>query len=195
MPWAASRSGDTVGDTTLGRVKTLVTGGVRSGKSALAEQRCRAYEAVTYLTPGYPPDPAADPEWAARVAAHRLRRPTSWTTVETTDLASAIAAATQPVLIDCIGTWLTRLIDDWGTWEEPLSGWTREYTRALDDLTRSWEASPHPLIAVTNEVGWGVVPPTRSGRLFADLLGRTNQALARVSDEVLLVVAGRVLTL
>ena len=62
-------------------------------------------------------------------------------------------------------------------------------------MAEAWAACPYPAIAVTNEVGWGVVSEHRSGRLFADLLGRTNQAIAQVSDEVVLVVAGRPISL
>lgn len=175
--------------------KTLVTGGVRSGKSTLAEARCGDFASVTYLTPGYPADPERDPEWAARVAAHRLRRPSSWTTVETTDLAGALRAASEPVLIDCLGTWLTRSLDAWGAWEKPPADWPRPFEEALRALAEAWAACPYPAIAVTNEVGWGVVSEHRSGRLFADLLGRTNQAIAQVSDEVVLVVAGRPISL
>lgn len=175
--------------------KILVTGGVRSGKSRWAEQRCREFDAVTYLTPGYPPDAAKDPEWAARVATHRLRRPASWSTLETIDVAGALASATQPVLLDCVGTWLTRTIDAWDTWADPLPTWQRRFDEALDELAAAWTACPHPVVAVTNEVGWGVVSEHRSARTFADLLGRTNQALGRVSDEVVLLVAGRALTL
>ena len=87
----------------------MITGGVRSGKSRYAELLLADEPAVTYLAPG--PNGDSDPEWAARIAAHRLRRPASWTTVETADLAGALRAADQPVMIDCLGTWLTATID------------------------------------------------------------------------------------
>ena len=94
----------------------LVTGGVRSGKSRYAESLLAADAAVTYLTPGYPAD-AVDAEWAARVAAHRLRRPPAWQTIESLDLAVTLRAVDGPVLIDCLGTWLTGLFDAWDAWE------------------------------------------------------------------------------
>ncbi|WP_040162152.1 bifunctional adenosylcobinamide kinase/adenosylcobinamide-phosphate guanylyltransferase [Nigerium massiliense] len=175
--------------------KTLVTGGVRSGKSRHAEERCAALSPVLYLTPGYPADPATDPEWAARVQAHQRRRPAAWTTVETVDLASALASADRPVLIDCLGTWLTRSIDGWDGWERPAETWRPLFDEALTALTDAWSGLEHPAVAVTNEVGWGVVPATPSGRLFADLLGTVNQAIGRLSDEVVLCVAGRTLLL
>ncbi|MCW3158728.1 bifunctional adenosylcobinamide kinase/adenosylcobinamide-phosphate guanylyltransferase [Micropruina sonneratiae] len=174
--------------------KVLVTGGVRSGKSRYAESLLASADAVTYLTPGYPADPVADPEWAARVGAHQARRPATWTTVETVGLAAGISAANTPVLIDCLGTWLTRSIDGWG-WEAPFATWQPRFERALDDLVDAWRAHPHTVVAVTNEVGWGLISEHASGRLFADLLGRTNQRVGAVADEVVLLVAGRPLHL
>lgn len=175
--------------------KVLVTGGVRSGKSRYAEWLLSAAEAVTYLTPGYPADPDADPEWAARVRAHQDRRPPHWTTVETVDLAGALSVAGTPVLIDCLGTWLTRSIDAWDAWERPFSQWRPRFDGALTELTAAWSAHQGTVIAVTNEVGWGLISEHPSGRLFTDLLGRVNQAVAEVSDDVVLMVAGRPLRL
>lgn len=174
---------------------TLVTGGVRSGKSVFAEALLADAGPVTYITPGYPPDPARDPEWAARVLNHQKRRPKHWHTVETVDIAAAIAAADTPVLIDCIGTWLTRSIDAWDTWEQPFDSWRHLFDDAVLDLLDSWRIHPHTLVAVTNEVGWGLVSQYPSGRLFADLMGRVNHRLGAASDDVVLMVAGRALHL
>ena len=88
--------------------RTVVTGGVRSGKSTYAESLLREAQHVTYVAPGPAADPAVDLEWAERVAAHQARRPSHWTTVETTDVAGALTQATGAVLVDCLGTWLTR---------------------------------------------------------------------------------------
>lgn len=175
--------------------RTLVTGGVRSGKSRTAEALLAGVEAVIYLAPGPVPDRAVDPEWADRVAAHRRRRPRGWTTVETSDVAAAIRAAEGAVLLDCLGTWVTAVIDALGTWDEPYARWRHRFEPRVDDLVNAWAAAPGPLVAVTNEVGLGVVPEHRSGRLFRDLLGTVNQRVAAASDDVLLVVAGRVLRL
>jgi adenosylcobinamide kinase/adenosylcobinamide-phosphate guanylyltransferase len=171
--------------------RILVTGGVRSGKSAYAERSLADRAAVTYLAPGPVPDPVADPEWALRIEAHRERRPAHWTTVETADIAGVLRFADQPVLLDCLGTWLTRLIDDLRGWERPWPDWAADWRAATDDLVDAWRAFPYDAVAVTNEVGWGVVPAHASGRLFADLLGRVNQEMADASDEVVLMVAGR----
>lgn len=174
--------------------RTLVTGGVRSGKSRYAENALRG-QAVTYVAPGPVPDPVTDPEWAERIARHRDSRPDGWRTLETTDVAGALRATTGPVLVDCLGTWLTAVVDELGTWEQPLQEWQPLFDARLDDLVAAWSAAEGPVVAVTNEVGWGLVSEYRSGRVFADLLGRTNQAVAAASDLVVLVVAGRALVL
>jgi adenosylcobinamide kinase/adenosylcobinamide-phosphate guanylyltransferase len=173
-------------------MRILVTGGVRSGKSRHAEQLLGGRPEVVYVAPGPMPS-EEDPEWAARVAGHRARRPAHWRTVETTDLAAAIAPRT-PTLVDCLGTWLTATIDE-------LEGWTREPARWRPELDRRIQAlvaavgAAEDVVLVTNEVGLGVVPEHASGRVFRDLLGEVNQRVAGISDEVHLVVAGRVLRL
>ena len=172
----------------------LVTGGVRSGKSSYAEGRFSANEPVTYLTPGYPAD-AVDAEWAARVAAHRLRRPAAWRTVESVELAGSLHQADGPVLIDCLGTWLTRLFDSWNAWEDDAVIHTGRLDTEVAALADAVRDHPHDVVVVTNEVGWGVVSPYKSGRVFADNLGRVNQAIAAACDQVVLLVAGRALVL
>lgn len=165
-------------------MKVLVTGGVRSGKSRHAETLLAG--AVTYVAPGPTRD---DADWEARVAAHRARRPASWTTLETGDLAVALRTG-GPVLVDCLGTWLTRLVDDAGLWEAPGP----EVTAYVEAATvEAVAALGDQVVLVTNEVGLGVVPEHRSGRLFRDLLGTVNQTFGAACDEVHLVVAGRVL--
>jgi adenosylcobinamide kinase/adenosylcobinamide-phosphate guanylyltransferase len=169
-------------------MKVLVTGGVRSGKSRHAESLLAGEPEVTYVAPGPARD---DADWALRVAAHRERRPPSWTTLETGDLASALGAG-GPVLVDCLGTWLTRVVDDAGLWDAPAD----EVSALVESRTAAAVAAmTGTVVLVTNEVGLGVVPEHRSGRLFRDLLGTVNQRFGAVCDEVHLVVAGRVLRL
>jgi adenosylcobinamide kinase/adenosylcobinamide-phosphate guanylyltransferase len=172
---------------------TLVLGGARSGKSRYAESLLRSHPAVTYVAPGAVPD-GSDPEWAERISLHRARRPAQWSTLETTEIAGVIAAARQPVLIDCLSTWLTRLIDDinaWGDRGRATSHVEKESVRLLDALG----CAKVDVILVTNEVGCSVVPSSASGRMFRDALGRLNAAVSEASDHVALVVAGRVLDL
>lgn len=175
--------------------RVLVTGGVRSGKSRYAEQLMDADTPALYLTPGYPADPNVDPEWAARVAAHQSRRPACWTTRETLGLAEAINGAEAPVLLDCLGTWLTRLMDSWEAWEEPAETWRTRLDAEVSALATAVAQAPVKVVIVTNEVGWGLVSEYPAGRIFADQLGRVNQAIAAVCDEVVLMVAGRPLRL
>ena len=175
--------------------RILITGGVRSGKSRYAEALLSDSAEVSYVAAGPSPDPAADAEWAARITDHRARRPAHWNTMETSDVAKALRIAPGAILIDCLGTWLTAVIDRLGTWEEPLASWQGAFHDQLQDLTIAWRARHGLAIAVTNEVGWGLVSPYRSGRVFTDLLGLVNQEMAAVSDEVIMIVAGRALRL
>jgi adenosylcobinamide kinase/adenosylcobinamide-phosphate guanylyltransferase len=154
-----------------------------------------AFGEVIYATPGYPPDPDADPEWAIRVANHKAGRPASWRTVETTDLVGVLADADAPVLVDCLGTWMTRVLDTLDAWELPAGEAAALAEREIAELAAGLAACEQPVTVVTNEVGWGLVPPYASGRLFSDLLGRTNQEVGAVCDEVHVVVSGRVLVL
>lgn len=169
-------------------MRILVTGGVRSGKSTHAERLLADRPRVRYVAPGPTTD---DADWAARIAAHQLRRPAHWTTVESRDLATAVLTE-EPVLVDCLGTWVTAVIDEAEMWDAP--------SRAVADLVEDKVAAAlnhlgADVVVVTNEVGWGVVPEHRSGRLFRDVLGVVNQRFAGACDEVHLVVAGKVLKL
>ncbi len=171
--------------------RILVTGGVRSGKSAHAESLLAGRGAVTYVAPGPVPGPD-DPEWSDRVAAHRARRPAGWRTVESTDLGTALPVVGS-VLVDCLGTWLAAQLDELGAWAD-RPGWRAAFDTRLPTAVAAI-ATAEEIVVVTNEVGLGVLPENASARLFADLLGITNQAVAAVCDEVHLVIAGRVLRL
>ena len=172
---------------------TLVIGGARSGKSRYAESLLRAHPTVTYVAPGPVPD-GSDLEWAERISRHQARRPATWPTRETADLAGVIRVADHPVLIDCLSTWLTHLIDDIDAWQDrgrAAAHLEKETVRLLEALA----SATADVVLVTNEVGCSVVPGTASGRMFRDDLGRLNAAVSAVSDHVALVVAGRVLDL
>jgi adenosylcobinamide kinase/adenosylcobinamide-phosphate guanylyltransferase len=176
-------------------VRTLITGGVRSGKSRFAERLAGAGAGpVRYVAPGYPP--GDDAEWAERVAAHRARRPAHWETVETVDVAAVLdtAGADDVLLVDCLTTWLARQLDGAGAWTAD-HGWAGRVDDETDRLVAAWSATAASAVAVTNEIGLGVVPATASGRLFRDRLGTLNQRIAAASDRVYLVVTGRVLDL
>jgi histidinol-phosphate/aromatic aminotransferase/cobyric acid decarboxylase-like protein/adenosyl cobinamide kinase/adenosyl cobinamide phosphate guanylyltransferase len=181
-----------VGPPTAGH-RTLVLGGARSGKSRHAQQLLAGRTDVLYVAPGPVPD-GTDSDWAARVAAHQRDRPATWTTRETSDVAGALASADRPVLVDCLATWLAAAMGLAGAWEsaDGDTGWQPRLDEEVDRLVAAWRAVRVPVVAVSNEVGSGVVPGTRSGVLFRDALGRLNRRLADESDDVRLVVAGRV---
>ncbi|MGO4601510.1 bifunctional adenosylcobinamide kinase/adenosylcobinamide-phosphate guanylyltransferase [Terrabacter sp. 2YAF2] len=174
------------------RSTTLITGPVRSGKSRHAEDLLRDHSDVTYVATGRRADPS-DPEWSRRVHAHRGRRPESWLTVETVDVPRVIAGARGPVLVDCLGTWITAVVDDAG-WDD-LDSASAAVARQGAQLVESLCTATVPVVVVTNEVGWSLVPTTASGRLFQDELGRLNALVAGVAARVHVVVAGRVIDL
>lgn len=173
--------------------RTLILGGARSGKSQHAERLLADHPEVIYLATGGAPS-ADDPEWAERVRLHRQRRPAHWRTVESVDVAATLRTADAPVLVDCLGTWLTRLCDHTGAWQA-APGWRQRTDERLAELVEAWRSAAVPVVAVSNEVGSGVVPETPAGRLFRDELGRLNSRIAAASDTVLLVVAGRAIDL
>ncbi len=174
-----------------GTRRVLVLGGARSGKSERAELRLAGEPDVTYVATG--PEAPGDPDWAARVAAHRARRPAWWRTAETTDLAGLLATVHGALLIDGIGTWLAAVLDNCG-WDDRGSA-RDELAGRIAELIGAWRQTSAYVVAVSDETGLGVVPATPAGRLFRDELGRLNQALAAESEEAELVVAGRVLPL
>jgi adenosylcobinamide kinase/adenosylcobinamide-phosphate guanylyltransferase len=195
--------------------RTLIIGGARSGKSTEAELRLSGEPQVTYLaagpwrsSPG--PDELADTEWAARIARHRARRPSSWQTVEGLDIAGYLRQHSGALLIDGVGTWLAGVMDEAGLWpdpdgdaEPPLAQLPAVRIPAgpdpaavvqarIDELVQAWRQTAALVVAVSDDVGSGLVPPYPAGRVFRDQLGWLNQRLAAESELVLHVVAGRV---
>jgi adenosylcobinamide kinase / adenosylcobinamide-phosphate guanylyltransferase len=189
--------------------RTLVLGGARSGKSREAELRLAGEPDVTYVAAGPWAEDSwtgaggePDTEWAERVAAHRAARPAWWRTEETLDLAGALRRATGALLIDGIGTWLTAIIDEAGGWPDDDAGWApsgadpqKLIEARTAELTEAWRQTRALVVAVTDQVGSGLVPPYPAGRMFRDQLGWLNQRLAAEADVSLLVVAGRTMIL
>lgn len=168
-------------------MKTLILGGVRSGKSRLAETLALASGLpVTYIATAT----GDDGEMRARIAAHRARRPPSWITVEEPRrLAAALAEAAAPdrcTVVDCLTLWLTNLLvrhDDAGL------------ARERDAVAASLPQLPGKVILVSNETNLGVVPLDGLARRFCDEAGRLHQTLAQRCERVVLTVAGLPLTL
>ncbi|MDW8805710.1 bifunctional adenosylcobinamide kinase/adenosylcobinamide-phosphate guanylyltransferase [Streptomyces scabiei] len=176
--------------------RTLVLGGARSGKSVEAERRLEAFPDVLYVATGG--TRGGDGEWAARVTAHRERRPGSWRTVETCDLVPLLKDDDgAPLLIDCLSLWLTDVMDEVGAWDDAewADGGERALRARVTELTDAVRNTRRTVVAVSNEVGSGIVPTTVSGRRFRDELGRLNASFGAQCEHVLLVVAGQALSL
>ncbi|MCX4909337.1 bifunctional adenosylcobinamide kinase/adenosylcobinamide-phosphate guanylyltransferase [Streptomyces sp. NBC_00878] len=175
--------------------RTLVLGGARSGKSVEAERRLEAFPDVLYVATGGTRN--GDGEWAARVHAHRERRPGSWRTTETCDLVPLLKDDGAPLLVDCLSLWLTDAMDSVNAWDDDewAGGGERALRARIEELTAAVRETRRTVVAVSNEVGSGIVPATPSGRRYRDELGRLNAAFATECEHVLLVVAGQALTL
>jgi adenosylcobinamide kinase/adenosylcobinamide-phosphate guanylyltransferase len=168
-------------------VRTLVLGGIRSGKSRWAEaaiaESLQADQPVQYLATGQVVD--TDGAWRQRVAEHRDRRPSHWLTVETDDVAGQLRCSPDtPTLVDDIGGWLTATMDKHQAWDGG------SLSPDLDDLTAAVAEFNSPLVLVSPEVGLTVVAATASARRFSDELGALNLRLAALCERVVLVVAG-----
>ncbi|MEV4527482.1 bifunctional adenosylcobinamide kinase/adenosylcobinamide-phosphate guanylyltransferase [Streptosporangium sp. NPDC049304] len=177
--------------------RTLLLGGSRSGKSAEAELRLAAEPEVLYVATG--PSGDGDPEWLRRVRAHRDRRPAHWHTAETIGLSGLLRSADTPLLIDGLGTWVAAVFDECDAWPggagDDTPGAMEAVAARCDDLVAAWRQTRSRVVAVSDEVGLGLVPDTAGGRMFRDTLGRLNQRLALESEDVTLVVSGRLLPL
>lgn len=166
---------------------TVLTGGVRSGKSRLATRLAAASgDRVVVIATAQP----RDDDMAARIRRHREERPAAWSTVEEPiDLVDALAA-TPPgatAVVDCLTLWVANLVEH-GLVDAEILARANAAARVAADR-------PDPTIAVTNEVGGGVVPANALARRYADLLGRVNATWADAAHRAYLVVAGRVLAL
>lgn len=173
---------ETINFTTVGVRFSLVLGGARSGKSALAEHMARRQAGpLTYIATAQ----AFDAEMADRIARHRADRGDGWTTIEAPlDLPAALSAASGTVVIDCLTLWLSNLM---------LAD--HDIDAASAALAASVAAHAGPVIAVSNEVGLGIVPDNALARRFRDAQGRLNQRMAALAELVVFCAAGLPLVL
>jgi len=182
----------------------LVIGGARSGKSSFAQRMAaESGRQVCFLATAE----ARDGEMVQRINRHRGSRPATWTTVELTGgtLLRSLPPETGLVLFDCFTVFLSNLMAvnglDWPPEEEDLmtEDEVERLMRKTEDealeLVDRLRDEVEDLIVVSNEVGMGVVPPYRLGRIFRDIAGRLNQGLAERADGVYLVTAGLPLAL
>ncbi|TDO69646.1 adenosylcobinamide kinase /adenosylcobinamide-phosphate guanylyltransferase [Kribbella sp. VKM Ac-2571] len=171
--------------------RTLILGGARSGKSVAAERLLSAEPDVLYVATGG--NDSGDAEWADRVAKHQARRPASWGLAETIDLVPLLESSGPPLLIDCLTLWLSRTMDNVDVWSDLDRAGLVE--QAIAGLADAWSATARRVVAVSNDVGSGIVPADPGTRLFRDLMGRLNTTISLASDQVLWTVAGRTLPL
>jgi len=182
----------------MGRQLILLLGGARSGKSAYAERLAKQLgPRVLYVATAQ----IKDEEMATRIATHRLARPSTWRTVEVplgvgTAVRAALATehAVDAIILDCMTLLVSNLILQ-GLSEDELdhvdeTAAQNRIASELDDLLAVFRASNIPWIVISNEVGWGLVPPYPLGRAYRDLLGWVNQRLAAEADQVYLLIAG-----
>ncbi|HEY7699591.1 MAG TPA: bifunctional adenosylcobinamide kinase/adenosylcobinamide-phosphate guanylyltransferase [Vicinamibacteria bacterium] len=172
---------------------TLVLGGARSGKSRYSQSLAAAAGGpVLFIATASSLTPDEDPEMAARIARHQADRPAHWKTLETPlGVVDAVRSAHTRILVDCVTLWISNLLHEHRTLERA----SREKrivgeVEALAAVLREKES-----IAVSNQVGEGIVPETPLAREFRDLQGQANQILAREASRVVLLVAGIPVTL
>jgi adenosyl cobinamide kinase/adenosyl cobinamide phosphate guanylyltransferase len=167
---------------------TLLLGGARSGKSALAVELAAEHPGpVTYLATS--PRIEDDADLDRRIDAHRAERPAAWTTIEEPhDLVAGLTSAADAfVIVDCITLWVSNLL--WRGDDE------RTVTAAAAAAAAMAASRTGPTVVISNEVGLGVHPETELGRQYRDVLGRVNQIWAAGADRALLLVAGRAIAL
>jgi adenosylcobinamide kinase / adenosylcobinamide-phosphate guanylyltransferase len=163
----------------------LVTGAARSGKSEWAEQLAIAQNrSVCYVATGIADD--QDLEWQQRIEQHRRRRPVSWSTQEEPyELARLCRNTSDCLLIDSLGTWVANGLErSDGLWQQ-----------SVRDLLAALQQASVPIILVSEETGWGIVPAYPLGRLFRDRLGQLSRQIAREADAIYLIVQGFALDL
>lgn len=173
---------------------TLITGGARSGKSSFAQELAlKSGQPVLFVATAE----AGDEEMRRRIEEHKRARPKSWKTLEArTQLGSRIAQGigeTKTVVIDCITLLVNNIFSQYGGHgdrEVDADVIGKGVMTEIDELVRCVAKIQAGFIIVTNEVGLGIVPADRTSRLYRDLLGKANQALARHADEVYLMVSG-----
>jgi len=163
----------------------FITGGARSGKSSFAEKLASTLgKNVIFLATAE----ALDKEMAARIKKHKTKRNSIWKTVEepiNIDILNKFKNFEGAVILDCITLWLSNMIHKFGI--------EVAKDRILGDiqiLLKTVKTSKFTLIVVSNELGMGIVPENKLAREFRDIAGRCNQLIARMSDEVYLMISG-----
>ena len=175
-------------------INILIIGGARSGKSHFAQELAlKSGKPVLFVATAV----AGDEEMRQRIEEHQRTRPAAWSTLEVTthvgnEVSQKIGGA-QVVIVDCITLLISNVFGQYAdqTGEQidaPLV--EKEVISEISELVECINRINASFIMVTNEVGMGLVPANKMGRLYRDLLGKANQLLAQQADEVYLMVAG-----
>lgn len=168
----------------------LILGGARSGKSTYAQNlAAQTGGRVLYVATAE----AGDAEMQERIAAHRAERPPDWQTLEAPRQVGQallpLAAQVDVVLLDCVTLLASNVLISFPE-SASLAEIQHTMDAEIDALLEAYQRSQTLWVVVSNEVGLGLVPPYALGRTYRDVLGRVNQRLAQVADEVLFLVAG-----
>jgi adenosylcobinamide kinase / adenosylcobinamide-phosphate guanylyltransferase len=165
---------------------TLITGGARSGKSNFAQSLCLQGTEVVYIATALP----CDQEMRARITRHRASRPAWWLTIEepiaVAEVAGRHASSRNVILIDCLTVWFSNSLFEWRN-DSPLVVERKAHEQVAELISISKRGN---VIAVTNEVGSGIVPESSVARQFRDIQGFINQRVAEAADAVYLLVSG-----
>jgi len=182
-----------IDQTNLPAPVTLILGGARSGKSDYAEKLAAGIGSrVLYIATAE----VGDQEMASRIEAHRQARPATWQTLEAPRHVGAALAAVKDrpdaLLLDCVTLLVSNII--LAMESEPEEAVEAAVQAELEAILTAQKMADVPLVAVSNEVGLGIVPAYPLGRLYRDLLGRANQRLAALANRVVFMVAGLPMT-
>jgi len=169
----------------------MVTGGSRSGKSVIAEQKAKEYgkRSVLYLATAIP----VDDDMKERIRIHQERRDSEWGTYEGyRDLGEVVKSTEKnTILLDCVTVMITNILcEDEEISASEVEKLESEVIKELSNLVKAIRDEDKTLIIVSNEVGMSVVPSYRLGRIFSDISGKANQVLASLSDEVYVAISG-----
>jgi adenosylcobinamide kinase/adenosylcobinamide-phosphate guanylyltransferase len=165
----------------------LLLGGARSGKSSYAQEIATTLgEDVLFIATGQP----LDEEMKERINQHKRNRPKGWKTIESTNHIGRVMKEhegnTRTIIIDCITLLVSNLLGD----EPDYFVAENRIIEEVNELDSAMKASRANVIIVSNEVGLGLVPDNKLGRIYRDLLGKANQLLAKSADEVYFMAAG-----
>jgi adenosylcobinamide kinase/adenosylcobinamide-phosphate guanylyltransferase len=168
----------------------LILGGVRSGKSDYAQHYAqKKANSVVFIATAE----AGDDEMAARIAMHKLKRPSHWKTIEAADTIGKVLVSlscdVEVVIIDCLTMLISNIMGE-ENGEKVQEEHRKRIHKEIEDILCAYEKGSTTLIIVSNEVGMGIVSPTPMGRFFRDELGTANRLIAEKADRVLLMVAG-----